>query len=59
MWVHTLCKPHKNVTVYLFLLKYILKVKKVARLTACNITVRSREPPHLFYQDVSAQTDFR
>ena len=59
MWVHTLCKPHKNVTVYLFLLKYILKVKKVARLTACNITVRSPEPPHLFYQDVSAQTDFR
>ena len=50
MWLHMLCKPHKNVTVFVFLLKSILKVKKVARLTACNITVWSREP---------AQTDFR
>ena len=53
-----LCKPHKNVTVFVFLLKSILNIKKVARLTICNITVRSREPPHLFYQNVSAQTDF-
>ena len=55
MWLHTLCKPHKNVTVFVFLLKSILKVKKVSRLTACNITVRSREPPHLFYQNVSVR----
>ena len=45
----------KNVTVFLFLLKSILKVKKVTRLTACNITVRSRGPPHLFYQNVSVR----
>ena len=37
----------KNVTVFVFLLKSISKVKKVERLTASNITVRSREPPHL------------
>ena len=42
----------KYVTIFVFLLQSILKVKKVTRLTACNITVRSCEPPHLFYQNV-------
>ena len=45
----------KTVTVFVFLLKSILKVTKVTRLTACNITVRSRGPPHLFYQNVSVR----
>ena len=43
----------KNVTVFVFLLKSNLKVKKATRLTACNITVRSRGPPHLFYQNIN------
>ena len=45
----------KNVTVIVFLLKSILKVKKATRLTACNIIVRSRGPPHLFNQNVSVR----
>ena len=45
----------KNVTVFVFLLKSILKVTKVTRLAACNIAVRSRGPPHLFYQNVSVR----